>query len=306
MPRRASPIALPSVGAKLAGMADSKPATPAAYWQQHAGELWVRRHRQTELQLAPLGQLALDALAPVPGERALDVGCGAGSTVVALARAVGPAGQVCGVDVSPPMIEGARQAVQAAGLTRAEFLVADAQTAAFPTPFDLWFSRFGVMFFPDPTAAFANLRQALVPGGRAAFVCWQGLDKNPWAELLLDAVVPLVPGAEVPSMFRPGFPGPFVFGDGTALRGHLEAAGYKDIRFRPQDVKLHVGGATCLEDAVDYCLDIGPAGRVFADAGDAHRPAFAAAIRSALAPYAGPTGVVIPGAVLVVTARNSP
>jgi SAM-dependent methyltransferase len=204
------------------------------------------------------------------------------------------------------MIEGARQSARIAGLTQVDLLVADAQVAAFPSPFDLWFSRFGVMFFPDPRAAFSNLRNALAPSGRAGFVCWQGLDRNPWAQLLLDAVVPIVPGAQVPAMFRPGFPGPFVFGDGTALRGHLDAAGYQQIEIRPQDVALHLGGASSLEEAVAYCLDIGPAGRVLADAGETHRPAFAAALRRALAPFAGQQGVVIPGAVLVVTARNTP
>jgi SAM-dependent methyltransferase len=204
------------------------------------------------------------------------------------------------------MIEGARQAVRTAGLTQVDFLVADAQVAALPCPFDLWFSRFGVMFFPDPRAAFSNLRSALAPNGRAGFVCWQGLDKNPWAQLLLDAVMPLVPGAQVPTMFRPGFPGPFVFGDGTALRGHLDAAGYHHIDVRLQDVALHLGGASSLDEAVAYCLDIGPAGRVLADAGEAHRPAFASALRRALASFAGPHGVVIPGAVLVATARNKP
>ena len=140
---------------------------------------WAEVRQPLELQLTPLGRPALDALAARPGERILDIGCGGGDTVLDLARRVAPDGSIVGIDVSAAVLAFARRAAE--GLGQVRFIQADAQAPPFaPASFDAAFSRFGVMFFADPVAAFANIRRSLRPGGRLAFVCWRPMTENPW------------------------------------------------------------------------------------------------------------------------------
>jgi len=165
-------------------------ADQVAFWNSPAGEKWVRNQAEMDMTLAPLTEMLLARAAPAPGQRVLDVGCGTGTTVLQLAGAVGPGGHVQGLDVSEPMLALARQRVAAAGAGNVDLVLDDAQTFAFDAGSrDLVFSRFGVMFFADPPAAFANLRRALVPGGRLVFVCWADLADNPWFKVPRDAAI---------------------------------------------------------------------------------------------------------------------
>src|ERR1044071_9117083 len=139
---------------------------------------WAEVRDALELQLAPLGRHALAALAPRPGESVLDIGCGGGETALDLARAVAPDGTVVGIDLSAAVLAFAQRAAE--GRERVRFVQADGQVFPFePASFDAAFSRFGVMFFADPTAAFINIRRSLRPNGRLAFVCWRALEENP-------------------------------------------------------------------------------------------------------------------------------
>src|SRR6266853_1819734 len=147
------------------------------YWNGGAAETWVAQQERLDRELDPLGRAALVALAPRRGEHLLDVGCGSGQTTLQLADALGSAGRVVGIDVSLPLLAAARRRSRVANVS---FVHADAQKHAFEQPFDAIYSRFGVMFFDDPVAAFANLRRALRPGGTLAFVCWADVRTNDW------------------------------------------------------------------------------------------------------------------------------
>jgi ubiquinone/menaquinone biosynthesis C-methylase UbiE len=138
---------------------------------------WAEVRELLELQLAPLGRRALEALAPNSGESILDIGCGGGETALHLARSVAPNGTIVGIDLSAAVLAFARRAAK--GCDRVQFIQADAQVFPFePGSFDAAFSRFGVMFFSDTTAAFINIRRGLKPNGRLAFVCWRSLEEN--------------------------------------------------------------------------------------------------------------------------------
>jgi SAM-dependent methyltransferase len=269
------------------------------YWNETTGPRWVEQEELLDAQVSPLGLAAIERAGVAPGERVLDVGCGCGQTSLQLARRVGPSGAVLGIDVAAVMLERAR--ARAAGLPNLRFVNADAQTHRFGERFDLVFSRFGVMFFADPPAAFANLRRALLPGGRLAFVCWQAIERNPWMLVPLRALVGLV---ELPPPPAPGAPGPFSFADPQRVRGILAAAGCSDVALEPQEGELALGAGGGLERAVGLALQIGPAGAALREAGEDVRRRAADAVREALAPFTTPEGVRAGYAAWIATARN--
>jgi len=278
--------------------ADGPNAEQIRYWNETLGPRWVEQGDLLDAQIAPLGVAAMERARPATGERVLDVGCGCGQTTVQLAERVGPQGSVFGVDISAPMLERAR--ARAAAHANVRFANADAQTHDFHERFDLAFSRFGVMFFADPGAAFANVRRALRPGGRVAFVCWQGIDRNPWLLVPLRAVVGIV---DLPAPPPPGAPGPFSFADPERVQGILESGGFEEVGLERLEGELAIGAGGDLERAVQFTLQMGPVSAALREAGEDARQRAADAIRAALAPLATPTGVRAEYAAWIATAR---
>ncbi len=271
-------------------------AAQIAYWNEAAGQTWVDLQDDLDRQIEPLGRAVLAALALKPGENVLDVGCGCGQSTLALAELVGPSGSVLGADISQPMLTLAK--ARSGGAPQVAYVEADAQT--FPLEagrFDAVHSRFGVMFFEDPTAAFANLRRALKPGGRLAFLCWRSIFENPIMTLPMQAAAKHLPPAEPPA---PGAPGPFAFADADRVRAILTDAGFAGIAIAPQDM---LGGGNTLEDAVGMALRVGPLGRMLREHPDAG-PAALDDIRAALAAHVTDGLVRLPSATWIVTAHN--
>jgi SAM-dependent methyltransferase len=276
-------------------MADAPNAQQSDYWNAAAGPTWAELQEPLDRQLAPLGRAAMAALAPQAGERILDIGCGAGETSLELGAAVAPGGQVIGADISATLLEVARR--RAEGATGVSFIEADAQTWPFePASFDAMFSRFGVMFFADPAAAFRNILLALKPGGRIAFVCWRSPMDNPIMTLPMMAAAQHLPPPPPP---EPGAPGPFGFADPERVRAILGDAGFTDVEIRAHDEK--VGGGD-LDAAVGLALKVGPLGAALRDAPD-KREAVIASVRAALAAHDGPEGVKLDSGTWIVTAR---
>ena len=271
------------------------------YWNDRAGRSWVECKESIDVLIEPLGRSAIERLAPAPGESLLDVGCGTGQTSLELARCVGVEGSVLAVDISSPMLRQARADAQAAGLKKLHFENADAQTYAFaPASVAGIFSRFGVMFFAEPGAAFANLRVALAPGGRIVFLCWQAAERNPWVTEIMAAVLRHV---EAPPTPAPGGPGPFSLADAEALHTILGKAGYATIRIDPLEQKLDLGAGGDLDRAVEQMMRSGPASRLLADAAPELRVEVAASLRETLLPHSGPDGVWMDSAAWLVSAN---
>ena len=274
------------------------------YWNEAAGPKWVAFQKVIDAQISPLGEQVMDRAGIAPGERVSDVGCGCGDMTIALGRRVGPAGRVLGIDVSAPMLERAAETARAAGVANVRLENADAQTHRLsPSAFDVVYSRFGVMFFTDPVAAFTNLRAALRPGGRLAFVCWQALPENPWL------FVPLRAAAQhltLPPPPAPDAPGPFAFADPERVRGILARAGFGDIVLEELHTTLTLGGGGTVDQAVRFLTEgVGPVSGVLREADPAVRPTVAAAVRAAIAPFHTPEGVRMGSAAWIVTARSS-
>jgi SAM-dependent methyltransferase len=158
-----------------------------AEWNGALGQRWVAMQREIDRIVVPFGDAALKIAAPQPGERVIDIGCGCGDTSLDIARIVGRAGAVLGIDVSTPMLEVARSRAALADCANVVFREGDASEAVLPANTDLLFSRFGVMFFSQPTQALNHLRGSLRAGGRCVFVCWRAPRDNAWAMVPLSA-----------------------------------------------------------------------------------------------------------------------
>jgi SAM-dependent methyltransferase len=268
------------------------------YWHATVGETWARFQDQLDRQLAPLGLEAMQTLAAIPGERLIDIGCGCGHTTLELARRVGPEGAVVGLDISHPMLEVARSRAAASPDLTVSFREEDVQTVDLGVPvFDAAFSRFGVMFFSDPVAAFANLGRSLRSGGRLAFVCWRPFDENPWMGAPLAAALPFIPA---PAPADPLAPGPFAFADADRVRTILADAGFTDIDIQPHDTRI---GGGDVDQALTLALRVGPLGSVLRE-DPSLVGSVTGAVRRVLEDHLTPEGVLMPAAVWIVTVRR--
>lgn len=264
-------------------------------WNDLVGEAWVRHAALHDRQAEPFGIAVMDALGEIHGARVLDVGCGTGATVAQLIER--GAAEVVGVDLSQPMVTAARAWIED---PRASFEVGDVVDAAPGDPFDIVFSRFGVMFFPEPVSAFARLRSYAVPDARLGFCCWGPPFANPVMTLPVMASVPVL---GPPQFAGPGEPGPFSLPEPAAVRAILEAAGWTDLRITELqlDPPHPAGGADAVADVV---MEFNP---LLVD-GLRRHPDLYATTRSAIVDAVRPferNGTVHLGAqALIVTARS--
>ena len=269
-------------------------AEQAAYWNGPGGRGWLASYRRIERGIAAFSAELVDAAAARPGEHVVDVGCGTGATTAELAHAVGPKGHVLGIDISETLIGAAR----AQRVDNATFVLGDAATHPFKAAScDLVFSRFGVMFFGDPVAAFRNFHRALKPTGRLVFVCWRTPQENPWGLVPLSAARPFLPPLPRPG---PEDPGQFSFGDRARVERILKESGFVSPAIRPIDRPVFLG--TDMAEILDNAGRFGPLARAFADAEPAAIEKAKAAIAAALEPHLGPEGVMLPGACWLVSA----
>ena len=274
-------------------------ADQIAYWNGSGGQRWAQRQPVQDILLQPIADLIADRAKIRTGERVLDVGCGSGSTTFAFAKAVGPTGHVMGIDISAPMLERARQVTPAG--SPVEFALADATIHPFtPESFDLLASRFGVMFFADPTRSFTNLRKAIRRTGRLAFACWRQPRENPFFMLPLQAAYQHVP--KMPQV-GPEEPGPFAFAAEERVKRILGAAGFSEIAMEPVDLALDVAIGGGLDAAVKSAVEIGPAARALTDQPPELVAAATRSIREALTPLVRGQAVPLDAAIWIVTAR---
>jgi ubiquinone/menaquinone biosynthesis C-methylase UbiE len=232
-------------------------ADQAAYWNGPAGRRWIDRQETLDLVLQPIQDILLTRAAVTPGERIVDIGCGCGTSTIALARQTGRTGHVTGVDISQPMLARARE--RAPADLPLQFMHSDATVFPFsPGSTDLLFSRFGVMFFANPTLSFANMRTALRHEGRLIFASWREPRLNPWMILPLQEAYRHVP--RLPEV-GPEDPGPFSFARAERVQRILSQAGYALIRLDAVDLTLDLAIGRGLESAVASALNTGPVSR---------------------------------------------
>ncbi len=283
-------------------MPDQTNTAMGRYWNEVAGPRWVGRAGLQEARNVEVAHLLQRAAAPRPGERVLDIGCGTGATAIPFAASVSPGGHVTGVDISEPMLAQARQNIAAAGAANVSLVNADAQVHRFAADsFDLLISRFGVMFFADPVAAFTNLHAGLRGGGRLCMAVWASMAENVHWQIPFDIAVKHL-GAPAP--VDPREPGPMAFRDPTYLQDILSKAGFAAIDIAPQGFKI--AGQTAHSEA-EHAAMFGPAWRLLEEknAPDAARQAIIAETAIAFAPYMTADGLRLPGTVLIAKAART-
>jgi ubiquinone/menaquinone biosynthesis C-methylase UbiE len=275
-------------------------ANPEQYeaWNGESGRRWVQSADRRDQVLAPIAEALLTAAEPMPGETVLDVGCGCGATTLHAAGAVGDRGRATGIDLSEPMLAVARDRADRARLTNVAFVQGDVQTGGLELhETNLVISRFGTMFFSEPTTAFANVRHVLAGDGRLCIATWQPLEANDWLTVPGAA---LLPYAELPEQ-EPAAPGMFAQADPETVRTTLAAAGFHRVDLEPVTVSLPLGPT--VDDALEHLADSGP-GRAVLDAiPDEQRPAALDDVRAALAEHATETGVRLHAAIWIVRAK---
>ena len=247
-----------------------------AYWNDAGGNVWVEHQALLDRVNQPVGDIVGKRADPAAGARVLDIGCGAGATTLDMARRIGPEGRAVGVDVSDALLELARQRAHAGAVGNVDFVRADAATHDFGGPaFDAAISRYGVMFFEDPDAAFANLRRALRPGGGLTFACWRSAAENPLTLVPLEAAAPFLP--EPPRSPADG-PGRFAFADPDRVRGILERSGWRQIALEPLDVATPVS----FDELMTLSLKLGLLGTLLPRHDEAVRKRVAEAVAARL------------------------
>lgn len=269
----------------------------ASFWNDAGGRAWVELQDLLERLNAPIGEAVVSGAFPGPGGRVLDVGCGSGATTLEMARRLGPSGRSVGIDVSGPLLEAARRQATADGVQGVEFVQADAQTHDFgPGAFDAVMSRYGVMFFADPDAAFGNLRRALKPDGRLVFACWRGPEENPISQETLAAARPFL--GEMPPMAKDGG-GRFAFADPARVRGILERSGWREIDIAPLDAPTPLS----FDEAMRLSLELGVLGPLLGQASEEVRAKVREAVAEALKAHLRDGMVRMTAACWLVTAR---
>jgi SAM-dependent methyltransferase len=272
------------------------------YWNGEAGERWAEDDHIMEQLLRPVTEDLLAHIQTDNCKSALDIGCGGGSQSLLLAQQLGADARVLGLDISAPMLEVARGKLKDEDTGRAlvEFRQGDAAVEPFEEgAFDLLFSRFGVMFFDDPAAAFANISRALCPGAQLGFCCWRPLKDNDWTWIPLQAALAHVPPPEPP---EPGAPGPFALADPARVESILAASGFGNIELKQHPITLRFGHYPTLGENLREMARIGPISRLLAEQdGDTIERVFSA-MEEALGPYFKDGALQLPGSVWFVTA----
>ena len=279
---------------------DNITTKPIHHWPSEASELYLRDADRIEALNGPFGEAMLDAAALKSGERVLDVGCGCGTTAVEAARRVRPGGTVVGVDVTAALLDRARREASACGVDTIDLVEADAQTHTFAEgAFDVVISRFGIMFFDNPTSAFTNLGRAVRTGGRLAIVCPADPLHSEWIAIAFTAAAAHV---GVPNLGPPGAPGPFAFADEQRLERTIVSGGFHHVTVEAITRAVRIGDN--VDDVAAFITSLPEGRQLLAGRPDQTVRAVLGALKSGFAPHATADGVIVHETAWLATARR--
>lgn len=271
----------------------------AAYWDGPANEGWLTDQVRLDAMFEPITDRLIEAAAVGGGQRVLDVGCGCGETTLLAARAA-PGVSATGIDLSSQMLDRARGRASSAGLDRVMFARGDAQVERFDQPFERILSRFGLMFFNDPEAAFVNLAGQLAPEGRLTFVCWQDVLENDWMVVPAAAMIQHIGLGELNEQSTR----PFSLADPDRIRTLLLGSGLAEVSVEPLIIDLLLGGPGTVDEVLEFVIRSG-SGHLLLDGVEEPRRARAiSALRATLEERHDGEGVRLRASVWIVGASS--
>ena len=269
------------------------------FWSGKGGDIWVERQNAMDTMLGPLGEAALNKLNLNEGENVLDIGCGCGHTTLNIAKRISPDGQVTGLDISKPMLKRAKESANEMSISNASFNCVDVQTDDMGEEvYSAAFSRFGVMFFEDPIAAFHNINKSLITGASLSFVCWQSPALNPWQSLFIEAVKKYV---DLPSP-PPRSPSPFAFMESEYVSSILEESNFQNIMIEGHEAEVNMFSGRSLSDSVKDYISINPVvSGMLKDSTEQEKTEIINSAIEAFSPYYSAKGLMFPSATWLVT-----
>jgi ubiquinone/menaquinone biosynthesis C-methylase UbiE len=269
------------------------------FWSGKGGDIWVERQNAMDTMLSPLGEAALNKLNLNEGENVLDIGCGCGHTTLNIAKRISPDGQVTGLDISEPMLKRAKESANEMSISNASFNCVDVQTDDIGEEvYSAAFSRFGVMFFEDPVAAFCNINKSLITGASLSFVCWQSPALNPWQSLFIEAVKKYV---DLPSP-PPRSPSPFAFMESEYVSSILEESNFQNIMIEGHEAEVNMFSGRSLSDSVKDYISINPVvSGMLKDSTEQEKTEIINSAIEAFSPYYSAKGLMFPSATWLVT-----
>ncbi len=270
-------------------------AAQIEYWNTDAGDTWVRNQQLLDDMLTDISEHTLLTADIAAGMQVLDVGCGCGATALRLSQ-IGA--RVTGIDISEPMLKLAQERAREVKLD-IQFLLSDAETLNFEARYDLLFSRFGVMFFAEPVAAFSNLQRALKPGGRLHFVCWQAPSVNPWMSAPMAAALTEMPPMEAPD---PRAPGPFAFADPGYVNEILAQSGFSEVEVKPYRTRIRL--APDVDEAFHFFWQLSPLARLLKDADADTSARIGSKVRKVFVDHTDGEGIVMDAACWLVSGNK--
>jgi len=280
---------------------DKKAMLQGQDWSGAMGDKWQRYLQQFEGMIQPIGQAAFELAGFKKGERVLDIGCGGGQTTLDIGRQVGPGGAALGLDISAVLIATARERASKAAVSNVHFACSDAASVTLEsTAYNVLFSRFGVMFFEEPNAAFRNLHSLLARNARMVFCCWGPPPENPWVGKLSEIISRHI---TLPAP-DPTAPGPFAFADQARTRGILEQAGFSQISFTPwRGAQLLGGPGLDPDSAADFAMKAFFVGEVVADQPEAIKKAVLEDLKTLFRQHQSSAGIELNAMAWLVTAQ---
>lgn len=272
------------------------------FWSGNGGQIWVERQKAMDTMLSPLGKKALNKLNLSDKDNVLDIGCGCGNTTLNIAKKIQPSGKVTGLDISEPMLKKANESAKEMSLTNTTFRCLDVQTDYIGEEiYTVAFSRFGVMFFEDPIAAFRNINKSLISGAFLSFVCWQSPSLNPWQSIFIQEVRKVI---DLPSL-PPRSPGPFAFGESEYVTSILEESNFKNIEIDGQTLEVKMFSGRSLSEAVKDYLSINPVvNEMLKDSPEEQKTEIVNSTINAFSPYYSEKGLIFPSATWLVKAKK--
>lgn len=272
------------------------------FWSGKGGDIWVKRQQAMDTMLNPLGEAALKKLELNEDSNVLDIGCGCGNTTLNIAEKIKPSGRVTGLDISKPMLQRAIESAQNRSLENTSFQCLDVQTEDFGVnTFNAAFSRFGVMFFEDPVAAFRNINKSLLSRSPLSFICWQSPIQNPWQSLFVQEVKKFI---DLPSP-PPRSPGPFAFMESDYVNSILENSNFENVEIVGYEAEVNMFSGRSLSDAVQDYTSINPVvTEMLKDSTVELKERILNSVIEVFSPYFSEKGLIFSSATWIVTANK--